>query len=120
MGVGYQLINITKQEIISYLHLPVNTAREITGNTVSAAITTWYLIKNSGDEIGFVPDQFYEKEWPYKNITWEDISHYKDMTEETINELINQQILKDNGIDIFDAEEPEIYVRRLENIWMGK
>lgn len=65
MSAGYELINITKKEKISFSHLPVNAMREITGNPVSSAITTWYLMKNSGDEIGSVPDQSYEEARPF-------------------------------------------------------
>lgn len=56
MSVGYWLINKTKKEKITFFHLPASSERELTGNPVTAAITTWYLIKNSGDEIGFIPD----------------------------------------------------------------
>lgn len=37
---GFVLINVTKKEKITYLHLPVSTKREIAGNPVSSAITT--------------------------------------------------------------------------------
>ena len=62
MGVGYCLINKTKKERITYLHLPASKAREITGNSVTSAITTWYLLNNSGDEIGFITDQYDERD----------------------------------------------------------
>lgn len=79
MGVGYELINVTKKERISFSHLPVSSMKEISGNPVSSAITTWYLIKNSGDKIGVVPDQYYEEDWPFKDISWKEIYNYKDL-----------------------------------------
>jgi hypothetical protein len=113
MSIGYCLINKTKREKITYAHLSANTANELTGNPVTSAITTWYLIKNSGDEIGFVPDQYYEWEFPFRDISWDDINKFKDLTDDIINELINLQILIDYGIEIFDESEPDVYVRRL-------
>lgn len=118
MSVRYCLINISKKEKISYYRLPAETDKELTGNPVTSAITTWYLIKNSGDNIGFVPDQFYEEDWPYEGISHEYIASYKDLTDEIINQLVSMNILKDNGIEIFDEDEPDVYVRRLQNIWM--
>lgn len=118
MGVGYWLINKTKKECISYLHIPANAAKKLTVNPVAATITSWYLLKNSGYEIGFVPDQYNEKNWTYKDSTEEEILNYKDLTDETIKELIELKILKDNWIEIIDEDEPDIYMRRLESIWM--
>lgn len=40
MGVGYVLVNYTKQEVVTYSHIPATKARELAGNPVSAAITT--------------------------------------------------------------------------------
>lgn len=117
MGVGYCLINNTKKEKITYLHLPATTARELTGNSVTSAVTTWYLLKNTGDEIGFVPDQYYEKDWPFREISWEDINIYNDVTDRIISELIDNEILKDKGIQVFDEDEPEVFIRCLNNIW---
>jgi hypothetical protein len=118
MGVGYCLINNTKKECISYIHIPANTAKELTGNPVAAAITSWYLLKNSGDEIGFVPDQYNEKNWTYKDVSEKEILNYKDLTDEIVEELIELKILENNGIAIIDEDEPELYMRRLESIWM--
>ncbi|MNN67659.1 hypothetical protein D3C81_1833020 [compost metagenome] len=53
MGQEYILLNKTKREMICFLHLPASKARELAGNHVTSAITTWYLIHNSGDEILF-------------------------------------------------------------------
>lgn len=42
MGQGFVLINKSKPELVSYSHLPASKAKELTGNPVTAAITTWY------------------------------------------------------------------------------
>lgn len=118
MGVGYCLVNKTKKEMITYVHLPANTANEITGNPVTSAITTWYLIRNSGDEIGFVPDQYYEENCTYNDISLIEIKDYKDMTDETITQLINNNILKDIGVEYFDEDDLNVYLRKLKNIWL--
>ena len=118
MSIGYCLINKTKKEKITYFHLTADTAKELTGNPVTSAITSWYLIKNSGDEIGFVPDQYYEEHWPYKDVSWEDIIYYRDLTDDIINELIDLKILIQVGVNLFNKDEPDVYVRRLKNIWL--
>lgn len=115
MGVEYELINITKKEKITFMHLPCGKEREIVGNPVSAAISSWYLLKHSGDEIGFIPDQ---GNLPFNTIKIEDTYMYKDVTEEVINELIDNQIIKDYGLIYIDEDDPEIYIRDLRNIWM--
>lgn len=56
MGVEYRLVNITKREKITFIHLPCYKEREIIGNPVSEDIVSWYLLKYRGDEIGFIPD----------------------------------------------------------------
>jgi hypothetical protein len=40
MSIGYCLINKTKKEKITYFHLPADTAKELTGNPVTSAITS--------------------------------------------------------------------------------
>lgn len=118
MSIGYCLINKTKKQKITFVHLPANTDKELTGNPVTSAITSWYLIKNSGDEIGFVTDQYYGQDFPSKDISWDDINGFKELTDDIINELIKLQILIDYGIEIFDENEPDVYVRRLKNVWL--
>ncbi len=66
MGVGYELINKSKKEVITFSHLPASKERELAGNPVTAAITTWYLLKNLGDMIQFIPDQS-DEEYEYKD-----------------------------------------------------
>ncbi|SHK36906.1 hypothetical protein SAMN02745163_03691 [Clostridium cavendishii DSM 21758] len=110
MGIEYQLVNKTKKEIITYIHIPASKKRELAGNTISASITTWYLLNNSGDEIKFVSDEEYFKENDkFKN--------YKDVTEEVIIDLIKNNIIRDEGIEYMDEDENSCYIRKLINIW---
>ncbi|TGL61368.1 hypothetical protein [Leptospira sarikeiensis] len=117
MNIGYILINTTKKEIIHFLHVPVITDREITASPVGAAISTWYLLKNSGDQIGFIPDNVDElsDDWPFKDISSKEIDSYEEVTDRVISDLIENQILEDQGIDILDPSEPELYYRILKN-----
>jgi hypothetical protein len=120
MSVGYYLINKTKKEQVTFSHLPAETARELTGNPVTSAITTWYMHKNLGDEISFIPDQYCENEYSLKGASLDEILDYDDVTNLLIEDLISLGILKDNGVEHLFDDEPEVYIRRLENIWMDK
>jgi hypothetical protein len=119
LRLAYCLINITKKQKIVCRHLPIDTAKEWIGSPIAGSITTLYGINNSGDEIGFISEKYDEKAWPYyKGITWEDIISYRDVTEEVINELQDMKILMDKGKEIFNEDEPDIYIKRLENVWV--
>ncbi len=118
MGVGYILINTTKLEYISYSHIGADTKRELTGDAVAAAITSWYLLEHPGDNIAFASDSNGDwRDWPFKSGSRKDLRKYREVTDEVVDALIQAEILQDDGKDIFDASEPEIYVRRLRNIW---
>lgn len=117
MGIGYNLVNHSKREQISFIHLPVNSARELAGNPVSAAISTWYMLKNLGDDIAFVSDTY--NDWPFPTGTREELSTYVDVTNSVVKSLIDAGILADEGIAWDDEAEPErIYMRALRNKWM--
>lgn len=45
-GAGYELVNHTKKEKISYLHLGTFKKRELASIPTAPAITTWYLLGN--------------------------------------------------------------------------
>ncbi len=108
MGTTYILINDTKKEIISFPHLPVSKKREICGNPASSAIVSWYLINNRKDNIRFYSE--HECSYPID---------YKEVTEKAILELIENEILEDNGMEWVDEDEPDkIYIRSLKNTWM--
>jgi hypothetical protein len=116
MGVTYQLVNRTQRECISFLHVPAAVkARELAGNPVSAAITTWYLLQNIGDEISFMSDT--DGIWPFAQGQPDELADYRDVTNEVIQQLIEAGILRDEGVVQYFDDEPEIYDRLLVNVW---
>jgi hypothetical protein len=115
MGVGYILANQTKKEQVIFAHIPASMKRELAGCPISAAITTWYLLEHPGDSIAFVSDTY--GEWPFKSGSYIDLSSYKEVTDSVVTSLIEAGILQDEGREIFDENEPDIYVRKLRNIW---
>jgi hypothetical protein len=117
MGVGYFLVNQTRREVVWFLHIPANTKCEIAGNPVAAAITSWYLLEHAGDAIAFVSDS--EDEWPFPHSTRPELNGYRECTDDVVTALIDNGILEDEGREIFDPKEPDVYMRRLRNIWMG-
>lgn len=116
MSAGYELVNQTKKERITYAHLEGSKARELAGNPCQASVTTWYLLKNQGDEIQFLSDTY--DDWPFTSGKRGDQHSYPDKTFEVVNELIEQGILKDIGYAFQDEDEPEtIYEKRIINVW---
>jgi hypothetical protein len=109
MSTSYYLVNDTKKEIISFLHLPVSTLREITGNPVSSAICTWYIAMNTNDKISLLSEH---------KISKDQIENYTDQTDKIIEELIKNKILKDEGYEKMIKDEPGIFYRKIKNIWM--
>ncbi|SFS76328.1 hypothetical protein [Paenibacillus sp. BC26] len=89
MGQNYVLINNSKKELIGLAHLPASKARELIGNPVTAAITTWYLLQNSGDNILFVEEERVEE-------------GFIDVTNNDIETLIQKGIIHDHGIEVLD------------------
>lgn len=115
MSVAYQLVNQTRREVGSFQHLGASPARELAGNSGSAAATTWYLLQRRGDAIAFVSDL---GEWPFASGRLEDVRSFTDVTEQVVTELIAAGVLADHGIRWVDEDEPEVYVRDLRNVWM--
>lgn len=110
MGVGYVLVNLTKQEQIMFACLPVSTAKEVCGNPVSAAVVSWYLLRNSGDLIRFVDDV---------GLSGLDVSRFPDRTDQYVKELVDVEVLEDRGIVCRDEDEPEtVFLRDVRNCWM--
>jgi hypothetical protein len=92
MGVGYTLANQTKKEKVSFLHIPAKTARELAGNSVSAAMVAWYMLENRGDNIAFVSDTY--DDWPFPG-DYRQLSEYIEMTDKVVDSLIDAEILVD-------------------------
>ncbi len=116
MGVTYRLVNYTKKEQISFIHIGAFKARELAGNPASAAMTTWYLLQHLGDAISFVTYDF--DDWPFPEGTQEDLNDYPNVEDQIVEQLIEQKILVDEGRGVYREDEPDIYTRVLRNIWM--
>ena len=115
MSACYFLLNQTKKEIISFLHIPAWKKRELAGNSISAAIVTWYLLENMGDSISFINDE--SDKWPFKYGIFFDLRDYKEVTDQVVDALIKAEILKDEGREFYYDDEPDAYDRILRNIW---
>lgn len=117
MGVGYLLVNHTRREQVRFAHLPASTATELAGNPIPAAVTTWYLIRHSGEQIAFVSDTY--GDWPFPSGSPADVAGYPDVTDDIVTQLIEARILRDDGIAWADETEPQaVYMRALKNVWM--
>lgn len=117
MGVGYVLVNHTRSEVITFAHLPASKARELAGNPVTAALTTWYLLHHPVDRVAFVSDT--NVDWPFPTGSRGDLASYTDITDRVVAELVAVGILRDEGIAWADQAEPQtVYVRALRNVWM--
>lgn len=117
MGVEYELVNISKKERITFTHLAGSKRRELAGNPAQAAVTTWYLLTNQGDNIQFVSDS--DNDWPFSVGKRGDQHDYPDKTFDVVSALIQQGILEDVGYLYQDEEEPEtVFVKNIVNVWM--
>tara|TARA_R110002094_G_scaffold69773_2_gene78669 strand:- start:4031 stop:4405 length:375 start_codon:yes stop_codon:yes gene_type:complete len=117
MGVTYTLINQTRGERIDFAHVGACKARELVGNPVAAAITSWYLLQHSGDAIAFVGDT--DGKWPFATGCIEDTYEYREVTDEVVAELLRVGVLADHGLSFVDEDEPDtIFIRDLRNAWM--
>ncbi len=113
MSVGYSLVNFSKKEQLLFSHLPVSTRNEIESNPVTAFLVSWYRDLYPDDEIEFVSDTY--DDWPFKAGFKSDLSHYQDITDQKVKELIKLGHLIDLGIEWEDEDEPDkVFIRRLE------
>jgi hypothetical protein len=110
------LWNSTKRERISFEHVAATKPREVTGNPAAAAIVTWYLIQNPGDQISLLTEGDVP---PALNCTYSEALKLPDRTDAVVAALIAEGILKDVGYLYRDEGEPEtVFVRDLRNVWM--
>ena len=116
MGVSYSLVNYTKKEYVIFDKVTASKARELAGNPVSAAISTWYLLNNIGDTISFISDSY--NEWPFPEGSKDDLVIYKEVTNEIVASLISEGILVDEGKEFPLDEDQDIYLRKLRNVWL--
>jgi hypothetical protein len=102
---------------MAFVHIGVSTPREFSGNNAAASIVTWYLSRNRGDSISFIGDYDNERELPYE-VSWDEIDTWPDRTDQVVEELIENGILKDCGRTFEDEDDPEnVYIRDLRNCW---
>ena len=116
MGVAFTLVNYTRRERLTFAHVAAGTKRELAGYPPAAAIATWYLLERPGDAIAFVSGS--GEDWPFPAGSRGDLALYPDVTDEVIGALIGAGVLADEGRDVLDADEPDVYLRRLRNVWM--
>ena len=119
MSVGYELVNYSKRERITFCHIDAATAHELAGYPVAAAITTWYLLNHPGDQIAFVSDTY--DDWPFTDGSRDDLPSFPDVTDQVVLVLIEAGILEDRGKRWADEDEPDtVFIRDLVNIWMTR
>jgi hypothetical protein len=116
MGTWYTLVNQTRREMIGFGHIPANKKKELAGNPVAAAIIAWYLLEHAGDRIAFFGD---DGEWPFGAGSPDDLTTFAEVTDRTVEQLVATGILRDDGRDELDDDDPDVYMRKLRNIWMG-
>ncbi len=116
MGTAYCLANQTRREVIMFANLPASSKREIAGCSASASVTAWYLLEHMSDTISFVADS--EGFWPFATGGPDDLALYEEVTDKAVEALIAAGILEDEGRESnLDDEVPELYCRKLRNIW---
>jgi hypothetical protein len=114
----FLLVNCSKREVISFEHLTGAKKRELTGSPAQSAIVTWYMLTNIGDNIQFVSDSDSDDDWPFNVYSKSDLIHFKEMTNELVDRLVSEEILKDFGKSYVDDDEPEkVFIRDLRNVW---
>ncbi len=120
MGMGYNLVNIDKKQRVGFYN--INTGiklRELSGTIIASTIVTYYLLTNTGDRIGFINDTEESFIVCGKNYKSDYFINFVDVTEKIIEELIEEGIVKDNGILWIDKEN-NLFNRDLINIWDPK
>jgi hypothetical protein len=116
MGVSYSLVNYTKKEYVIFDKVLASKARELAGNPASAAISTWYLLNNIGDNISFISDTY--NEWPFPEGSRDELMNYTEVTNRIVSSLISEAILVDEGKEFLFDDDKDIYFRKLRNIWL--
>lgn len=116
MPVGYRLINIDKHETISFAYIDSGASLwELTNTVISSTVITYYLLRNIGNRVTVVNDCESQFNLFGSIVTWDDIHQYADMTNELIDNLIQEQILEEDGIIWIDKEE-NLYFRNLKKV----
>ncbi|MBT9393786.1 hypothetical protein KLP40_11490 [Hymenobacter sp. NST-14] len=117
MGVQFELVNLDKEEVISFAGIDAgNKMRELAGTIVTSNIVTWYLLQNIGDRISFVNDTNESHVLFGRTYSKDTLAAYRDVTHQSINQLIDAGILRQAGNKMVDEEEGLSY-QVLLNIW---
>lgn len=120
MGVEYTLVNIDKRHQIDFYNVRTGRKqRELSGTIIASAIITYYMLTNIGDRIGFINDVEESFLVCGQNYSSDYFSDFVDVTELIVEELIEKEIFKDNGIVWIDKED-NLFYRDLINIWDQK
>jgi len=117
MGLEYILVNLDKKEQIGFHNIRTGfKLRELSGTIISSTIVTYYLLTNTGDRIGFINDTDYNLLVCGKYYKSSHFKGFVDVTDRIIEELIENEIIKDNGIHWVDKED-NLYYHDLINVW---
>jgi hypothetical protein len=108
MGVGYKLVNVTKKEIVRFFNLPVEKRGEICLHHVASKIVTMYMIDNMGNEISFVPDQYYEEDWPLR-VGMDEVKGYREVTEELLQKAEKEGFIKGRKKVFVFEDDPNMF-----------
>lgn len=120
MGVDYILVNIDKKQQVGFYNVDTGTKlRELSGTVIASTIVTYYLLTNTGDRIGFINDTEDHLIVCGQNYKSDYFSDFVDVTDKIIEELIEKEIIQDNGIIWIDKED-NLFNRDLTNIWDPK
>jgi hypothetical protein len=84
MSVWYDLVNQSRQEYVSWDHLPCATASEIIGYEAATMLVTYYLFRCLGDHIAFVGDA---GPWPFPTGNRADLQRYHNISREILDEM---------------------------------
>lgn len=120
MGLDYDLINIDKKERLTFAKIESGTKkRELAGTVISSSLVTFYMLTNLGDRITFI-DDCSEKHFVFgETLTCDVIDQYEDITEQIVEQLIQEDIYVNNG-KIWIDEEEGLYFHDLNNTWDPK
>jgi len=117
MGVGYTLVNIDKKQTIDFYKIKTGTKlRELSGTVIASTIVTYYLLTNTGDRIAFIDDTYSQFNLFGRNYQSDFFDDFIDMTDKIVDELIEQEIIQDNGVIWIDKED-NLFFRDLINVW---
>jgi hypothetical protein len=104
MGECVLLVNYTRREHIG-VHLPFAKPGEWVGHVAGAAMTTWYLLRQRGDDVRFVGD--YGEASEHLRVYRE----FTDVGERIVAAMVEEGILADCGRSYQDDEDPHVYIR---------